>query len=59
MAMSDERFVSVVIAIAGEGELPTVNWHIIVSLSDELFSRNWNITILQLQSCSSDIVQAI
>ena len=35
IAMSDGRFVSVAIAIAGEGELPTVNWQIVVCMSDE------------------------
>ena len=39
IAMSDGRFVSVAIAIAGEGELPTVNWQI-VCMSDERFTRN-------------------
>ena len=57
--MSDGRFVSVAIAIAGESELPTVNWQIVVCMSDERFSRTLNTTILQLQSFSSDIVQAI
>ena len=59
MAMSDDRFVSDTIAIAGESELATINWQIIVCMSNEQRSRNWNATILQLQSRSSDIVQVI
>ena len=60
MAMSDRRFVSVaIIVLAGESELPTVNWPILVHMSDERFSRNWDATILQAQSRSFDVVQAI
>ena len=44
--MSNGRFVSVAIAIALEGELPTVNWQIVVCMSDERFSRRLKVARL-------------